>query len=146
MRFRVNYEEMPRLLNSQRQSMQLLAALAIHSANSILDNTRIGRVNPPIRTGISYGPVISDRRMITGQAVIRAQRVEQLAKPGQVLFDQSVYDQLAPQKNLKFRKLGSERLKGFGQPTTIYQAVSTAGWSVSAMSAHFQALACQNRP
>ena len=100
----------------------VLAALAIHSANSILNNTRIGRVNPSIRTGISYGPVISNRQMITGQAVIRAQRVEQLAKPGQVLFDQSVYDQLAPQQNLEIRKLGSERLKGFGQPTTIYQA------------------------
>lgn len=122
----------------------ILAALAIHSANTLIDSTRIGRINPRIRTGISYGPVISNQQIVTGQAVIRAQRVEQLANPGQVLFDQSVYDQIAPQQNLVIRKLGSERLKGFSQPTAIYQATSMADCSVSAMFGHLQALSCHS--
>ena len=101
----------------------IMAALAIHSANTVMDNTRIGKINPPIRTGISFGEVIGDSNMITGEAIIRAQRLEQLADPGQVLFDQTARSNLEDSPGLTIKPLFEKCLKGFSHPVAVFQAI-----------------------
>lgn len=97
------------------------AALAMLCMHRLANTTRIGSISPQIRIGISHGPVFSDDWMITGEPVIRAQRLEQLAEAGKVLFDHPMFEQL-DEKHLSIRKLGSRKLKGFPQTTEIYEA------------------------
>ena len=98
------------------------AALAIQDANGLLNRSRLGKINPDIRSGISFGTIISEDRMITGLAVIRAQRIEQLAEPGAVLIDQSVVDRLCNRGEFGISELGRRRLKGFAEIAVIYRA------------------------
>lgn len=98
------------------------AALAMQCLNRLANATRIGPISPQIRIGISHGPVFLDDRMMTGEPVIRAQRLEQLAEPGKVLFDHTVFEQL-DEKHRSIRKLGSRKLKGFPQRTKVYEAL-----------------------
>jgi len=119
----------------------LRAALSVQATHALLNRTRIGRVNPDIRCGISYGPVISDQRMITGQAVIRAQRIEQLAAPGSVLFDQSVFDQIGEPRNFDLLALQPRQLKGFDEVSAIYQASGLSDDIKAGSFSGFEALA-----
>lgn len=100
----------------------LRAALAVQAMHALLNRSRIGRVSPEVRTGSSFGPIVSDADMITGAAVIRAQRIEQLAAPGEVLFDQPLLDALEPDPRLRISCRGSHELKGFAGCARIYRA------------------------
>jgi len=114
------------------------AALAIHEINGLLNRSRVGKINPDIRSGISFGTIISEDRMITGLAVIRAQRIEQLAAPGAVLFDQSVYDRIGDRAEFGINELGCNGLKGFDEASHIYQATAGRRESLQALAAHLE--------
>ena len=116
------------------------AAIAIHGAHALLDTTRLGRISPEIRTGLSFGPVISDHDMITGEAVIRAQRIEQLARPGEVLIDQFLYDALEDDHGFDIALWGARELKGFEGATAIYAVSCRNCVSFDNMSQHFHSL------
>ena len=119
----------------------LRATLAIHSAHAMIDNTRLGRINPELRTGLSFGPVISEENMITGEAVIRAQRLEQLAEPGQVLIDEPMRDALGSSPDFDLEPWGACQLKGFDTVSKIYVANRHNAASLETLSRHFQSLA-----
>lgn len=104
----------------------ILAAESLHAAHAAMNRSRLGLFNPEIRTGISFGEVIGES-MITGEAVIRAQRLEQISQPGQVLLDQFAYDQLAPIDSFQLELLDHRILKGFGDPVAIYRVTSQPG-------------------
>lgn len=116
------------------------AAIAIHRAHAMIDATRLGKINPEIRTGLSFGPVISDQNMITGEAVIRAQRVEQLAQPGEVLIDDHLHDALKPEHGLDISLWGTRRLKGFDRVNPIYSVTCHHCVALHNMSQHFHSL------
>lgn len=97
----------------------LNAALAIQASGNLV-SPRFGRLNPQLRIGISFGEVISEKNMITGQAVIRAQRLEQLAEAGQIVVDDLFRERLSGQLH-RLRYAGSESLKGFSGSTEIYR-------------------------
>ena len=115
-------------------------AVSIHSAISLMNSTRIGRIAPWLRTGISYGPVIVGDGVITGEPVIRAQRMEQLAAPGTVLFDENTYDDLDNQTSFAVNRQGLEKLKGFSEPVTVYEAMTPSAPSVCELNPLFQTL------
>ena len=116
------------------------AAVAIHSAHSLIDSTRLGKINPEIRTGLSYGPVISDLNMITGEAVIRAQRVEQLARPGEVLIDEELRDALEQEHGFEICLWGSQQLKGFDKTSAIFAVTCEQCVALNNLSRHFHSL------
>ena len=120
----------------------ILAALAVHSIHAAMNMSRLGRINPEIRTGISFGEVIGDSGMITGQAVIRAQRLEQLAVPGEVLIDQCASDQLDSTEDIKLKQCFLRTLKGFNEPVKVCQAVLAFDKSSRNMGSYFRSLAC----
>ncbi len=119
----------------------LRAALAIHAAHAMIDKTRLGRINPQLRTGLSYGAVISEENMITGEAVIRAQRLEQLAQPGQVFVDDCLREALPDDCEFKLESMGVRRLKGFDSATTVYLANRRGFASMDTLARHFNTLA-----
>jgi class 3 adenylate cyclase len=121
----------------------ILTALAIHSIHAAMNISRLGRINPEMRTGISFGEVIGDSGMVTGQAVIRAQRLEQLAAPGEVLVDQCATDQLDLTQNIKLKQCFLRTLKGFNEPVKVCQAVSESDKSGQNLGSYFRSLACQ---
>lgn len=114
------------------------AALAIQSTNGVLNHSRLGKINPDIRSGISFGTIISEDRMITGLAVIRAQRIEQLAEPGAVLFDQSVYERIRDPGEFGISDLGARQLKGFAGCMAIYRASVGKGHAFSTLAAQLE--------
>ena len=89
----------------------------------------MGYLNPPVRTGLSYGPVVHSNNMLTGEAVIRAQRIEQIALPGQVLFDQYLAEKISVGDFSDFSVVEHSRqtLKGFATDTIIHEAVFNSG-------------------
>lgn len=116
------------------------AALAIQATNGLLNKSRIGKINPDIRSGISFGSIISEDRMITGLPVIRAQRIEQLAEPGTVLFDQSVYERIGESSDFEISEVGMHGLKGFDECVGIYRASSSKIDFPGAFSAQLESL------
>lgn len=104
-----------------RAADALRAALEVQAMHALLNHSRIGKVSPDLRTGLSFGSIVSDAHLITGAAVIRAQRIEQLAPPGEVLFDQPLLDELEPDPQLLISKQGRYQLKGFAGSYCVYR-------------------------
>jgi class 3 adenylate cyclase len=103
----------------------VLSAGAIHKAILLSNSTRMGYLSPAVRTGLSYGPVVHSNNMLTGEAVIRAQRIEQLAVSGQVLFDQYLAEKISVCDLPDFDVVEHSRqtLKGFTFDTIIHEAL-----------------------
>lgn len=108
----------------------VIAASAIHKTITLFNSTRMGYLNPSVRTGISYGPVVHSNNMLTGEVVIRAQRIEQLALPGEVLFDECLAEKL-PEGGFQVIEHSQQRLKGFENDSTIYQAITNSPFHAS---------------
>ena len=100
------------------------AGQMMQSTNFLLNMTRMGKLEPRVRIGISKGPIVVTHT-VTGESVIRAQRLEQLAEAGEIIVDQSVRDNIEPYEEIKLEACGTEILKGFSCPTEIYRAVFT---------------------
>ena len=94
----------------------------MQSTNLLLNMTRMGKIEPRVRIGISKGPTVVTHT-VTGESVIRAQRLEQLAEAGEVIVDQSVRDDIEPYEEITLEARGTEILKGFACPTEIYRVV-----------------------
>jgi len=109
---------------SARQAVE--AMLMLQDTNTLLNSTRIGQIEPKMRVGISRGEVVTGNNTITGKPVIISQRLEQLAKPSQVLVDDGVRQALHSQDNFKLDFCNTETLKGFASPTTFYSVSSQA--------------------
>lgn len=109
------------IIRFHRVNDAVAAASIVHWVPNMLNKTRLGRLEPDIRTGISFGPLIIDDDMVTGEPVILAQRLEQLAAPGKILLDQYAYEHLEPPPGPQARECGYTPLKGFGQDVAVYE-------------------------
>ncbi len=106
----------------QDAAKALRAALEIQRTNFLANQSRLGFREPRIRIGISRGAVVMDDRMNTGVAIIRAQRLEQLAEPGGVMIDGSVRDALTCGLVQHLQTRGEKTLKGFPGTTPVFHA------------------------
>ena len=98
------------------------AGKVMQSTNFLLNSTRMGNLEPRVRIGISKGPIVMTQT-VTGESIIRAQRLEQLAEPGEIIVDQSIREEIGPGHEVALESLGTETLKGFSTPTNIYRVV-----------------------
>ena len=96
------------------------AAVDIQQLNYCANLSRFGLREPEIRIGISKGPIILDERMATGEVIIRSQRLEQLACPGEVMVDRSIRDALDTSMLASLRDCGNRALKGFPGVTPVF--------------------------
>ena len=94
------------------------AGTAVRAAARMMD----GQVGSPleIHVGINYGPVIHDRGGIFGDVVNVAARMQSLAKPGEIIATEAVYEQLSGEERHLTRLLDNQTVKGKSKPMNIY--------------------------
>ena len=85
-----------------KASDAVAASLDFQSANSAHNTGLPDDIRPEIRVGIAMGEVLIADNTITGEGIVLAQRLEQLADPGGVCIHDAAY-QTVP-KRLPFRQ------------------------------------------
>jgi len=85
------------------------------------------------RVGMSYGPLMGERNDIYGITVNEAARLQEMARPGQVLVSSEVFDIVRNGIDVGFAYIGERALKGLNKPTKVYQVLldpSTIGRAI----------------
>ena len=103
-----------------KASDALFAATSFQAANTAHIDGLADDVSPVIRVGIALGEVVVADGTITGEGVVLAQRLEQLAKPGGVCIQDAAYQTVPRRLPFEYQSLGENRLKGFDEPVKAY--------------------------
>lgn len=109
-----------------RASDAVSAALEFQATNASHNEGIPDEVVPLVRVGIAMGEVVIADHTVTGEGIVLAQRLEQLAEPGGVCVQGAVYETMPKRLPFSYENLGEKVLKGFSEPVRVY-AVSTAG-------------------
>jgi len=89
------------------------ASLAFQVANAAHIDELADDVRPVLRVGISIGEVVVADNTVTGDGVVLAQRLEQLAEPGGVVIHGAAYETVPKRLPFDYEDLGDLELKGF---------------------------------
>ena len=106
----------------ERASDSVSAAITFQKINEDYNLTLEDQIRPELRIGISLGEVIVADNTITGEGVVLAQRLEQIAEPGGVVVQGSVSETVPSRIPFEFISLGKQTLKGFDQPVRAFAA------------------------
>ena len=98
----------------------LEVALAFQTDNASQVGTLTDDVRPVVRVGIAMGEVVVADETVTGEAVVLAQRLEQLAEPGGVCIHGTAQDTVPKRLPFVYHSLGARELKGFDNPVRAY--------------------------
>ena len=91
---------------------------AVRAASRMMDDQMDNPLE--IHVGINLGPVVHDRGGIYGDVVNTAARMQSLAKPGEIITTEAVYEQLSDDMRRQVRHLDSQTVKGKSEPMNIY--------------------------
>ena len=103
-----------------RASDAITAATAFQISNTAHNQELADDVRPVVRIGIAMGEVVIADSTITGEGVVMAQRLEQLATPGGVCIQGAAYETIPKRLAFDFESLGERELKGFDEPVRVY--------------------------
>ena len=92
------------------------AALSFQNSNKDFLEKLTDDIRPEIRIGIAMGEVVIADNTITGEAVILAQRLEQLAPSGDVCIQITARETIPRRLPYEFEALDGLSLKGFSEP------------------------------
>jgi len=96
------------------------ASLAFQAANTTLNQQLADDIRPVLRIGIAMGEVVIADNTVTGEGIVLAQRLEQLAKPSGVCIQGAAYETLPKRLPFEYESLGEQQVKGFDQPVRVY--------------------------
>ena len=96
------------------------AALSFQDTNAEYLEDLSGDVKPVVRMGIAMGEVVIADETVTGEAVVLAQRLEQLAEPGGVCIQGTAQDTVPKRLPYYYESLNERELKGFHEPVQAY--------------------------
>ena len=113
-----------------RASDAVCAAIAFQDANTALNASLEDDLRPRLRVGIAMGEVIVADNTITGEGVVLAQRLEQIAEPGGVCIQGAAYETVPKRLPFAFESLGEQMLKGFDEPVRALEVALKTGESV----------------
>lgn len=108
------------LAQFDRASAAVSAALAFQSENAQANTALDDDIQAVVRIGISLGEVLIADGTITGEGVVIAQRLEQLAEPGGVNIQGAAYETVPRRLPFEYMSLGEKTLKGFSEPVRIF--------------------------
>jgi len=108
------------------------AAVDFQSENAVHNEGLTDEVRPAVRIGIAMGEVVIADNTVTGEGVVLAQRLEQLADPGGICLQGAAYETVPKRLPFDYVKLGEQTLKGFDEPVRVYGVTLKAGKSVLA--------------
>ena len=77
-------------------------------------------IRPVVRVGIAMGEVVVADNTVTGEGIVLAQRLEQLAGPGGVCIQDAAYQTVPKRLPFKYENLGERELKGFDEAIRVY--------------------------
>jgi adenylate cyclase len=103
-----------------RASDAVSASTAFQSANTAHNEELPDDVRPVVRVGIAMGEVVIADNTITGEGIVMAQRLEQLAHPGGVCIQGAAYETVPKRLAFAYENLGERELKGFDEPVRVY--------------------------
>jgi adenylate cyclase len=87
-------------------------------------------IRPTVRVGIAMGEVIIADDTITGEGVVLAQRLEQLAEPGSLVIQGASYETIPGRFPFEYGDLGEHQVKGFDKPVRVYSASLKPGTDI----------------
>ncbi len=105
-----------------RASDAVSASLAFQAINAAHNEQLPDDIRPIIRVGIAMGEVVIADNTMTGEGVVLAQRLEQLAEPGGVVVQESVSEIVPSRLPFEFESMGKKRLKGFNKSVSTFAA------------------------
>ena len=103
-----------------RASDAISASLAFQNANATHNGELPDDVRPVVRVGIAMGEVVVADNTITGEGVVLAQRLEQLAQPGGICIQDAAYQTIPKRLPFDYENLGERQVKGFDEPVRVY--------------------------
>jgi len=104
----------------ERASGAVSAALAFQ-ADHIEYLASLGdEIQPRVRVGIAMGEVVIGDDTITGEGVVLAQRLEQLAEPDAVVIQAAAYETIPGRYPFEYADLAEHQVKGFDKPVQAY--------------------------
>jgi adenylate cyclase len=118
------------LAEFERASDAVTAALAFQSEQADYVAQHDGDSSLLLRIGVALGEVIIADNTITGEGVVLAQRLEQVAEPGGLCITPAVREALPKRLPFKLDNLGTRELKGFDEPIGIYRVRLAGGASL----------------
>ena len=110
-----------------RASDAISAALTFQRDNREHNKRLTGTIKPEARIGIAMGEVVVADRTVTGAGVVLAQRLEQLARAGNVCISAATREAVPARLSLAYEDLGEHHLKGFKLAQRAYVVSVTAG-------------------
>ncbi|MBT8436632.1 MAG: tetratricopeptide repeat protein [Gammaproteobacteria bacterium] len=110
------------LAEFERPSGAVSAALAFQANHGEYLTRFNDGIRPRVRVGIAMGEVVVADDTITGEGVVLAQRLEQLAQPDAVVIQASAYETIPGRFPFDFADLGEQEVKGFDKPVRAYSA------------------------
>lgn len=113
-----------------RVSDAISASLAFQAGNSMRNEDLADQIRPVVRVGIAMGEVVVADKTVTGEGVVMAQRLEQLAEGGGVCVQGAVYDTVPKRFPFRYENLGEHRVKGFDEAVRVYTVSLTPGASI----------------
>ena len=82
------------------------ASLDYQTANTTPNKQLTDDIRPLLRIGIAMGEVVVADNTVTGEGIVLAQRLEQLAKPGGVCIQGAAYETLPKRLPFEYENLG----------------------------------------
>jgi TolB-like protein len=113
-----------------RASDAVAAGLAFQIENTESNARLEDDLQPRLRIGISLGEVVIADNTVTGEGVVLAQRLEQLASGGGVCIQGAVYEAVPGRLPFEYGSLGEQELKGFSEPVRAYTVTLKAGETI----------------
>ena len=109
-----------------RASDAVAASLGFQAANAANNKKLTDKIRPVVRVGIAMGEVLVADHTITGEGIVLAQRLEQLAEPGGVCIQGAAYETVPERMPFEFEDLGECELKGFTRLVRAYSVRSAS--------------------
>jgi TolB-like protein/class 3 adenylate cyclase len=110
-----------------RASDAVTASLAFQATNTTHNEQLSHDIRPVLRIGIAMGEVVVADSTVTGEGIVLAQRLEQLAEPGGVVVQGAVSETVPTRMPFEFENLGEQSLKGFDQPVRVFAVQLRSG-------------------
>ncbi len=123
------------LAEFERASDAVSASLAFQREQGQYVDSLDDDIRPLLRIGAALGEVIVADNTVTGEGVVLAQRLEQLAEPGGLCITPAIREALPKRLPFVLDDLGVRELKGFADAIDVYRVRLAAGAELPAPGA-----------
>ncbi len=113
-----------------RTSDAVSASLAFQATNTTHNEQLSDDIRPMLRIGIAMGEVVVADNTVTGEGIVLAQRLEQLAEPGSVCIQGAAYETVPKRLPFEYENLGEQQIKGFDEPVKVYAVSLRPGGAI----------------